>query len=522
MSDAPTLPGLEPLAPTVAGPRRAPPRGRREAPTLAKGEEYPHLRTILMFVGAFVVCAHVLFGREDFEIRDRLLAVIPIFPLLYEINAYTKLGRTTELPFGIYALLVYYVAFSFPAMFNTVFTDLSGRVSFNDFARFQGTAAVGVSSVMLYVGILLGRRVGSVAQPTLLRLYPPLEVPSSYPRAVGFYALACIGATQFVTLGASFPAAIGVLITMSLSLTFVLGLILAKPEGFTGPWSRYLFRGVIVIGIFSGLLRGVLEPLFRMTLTLFTVRWVYVRRFSVAAVVALLAVYTILQPAKASFREQTWFVHGSAEQAGYTERITAWTSAITNVWTGRDAKEATQESSVGRFLELDPILHAFTMLPGRVSNANGEAWLNLIYAPIPRLVWADKPNSNDLDKSYSVAFNRQNEFGARSTSIMMPLVVDGYWNFGWPGIVFVSIAVGMWVGVCQTMYSGEHWALRATAVAQFSLIAVTGSFSLLYAGLIQQVAGGVMASWFVYWLARFLATKEPNRVRLIQRRAPRR
>jgi hypothetical protein len=522
MSDAPTLPGPEPLAPAVAGPRRAPPRGRREAPTLAKGEEYPHLRTALFFVGALVVCVHLLFGREDFEIRDRLLAVIPIFPLLYEINAYQKLGRTTELPFGIYALLVYYVAYSLPAIFNTVFTDLSGRVSFNDFARFQGSASVGLSAVMLYVGITLGRRVGRAAQPKLLRVLPPLAMPSSYPRAVGFYALACVGATQFVTLGAKFPAAIGVLIAMSLSLTFVLGAIMAKPEGFNGPWSRYLLRAVIAVGILSGLLRGVLEPLFRMTLTMFTVRWVYVRRFSVVALVALLGVYTILQPAKASFREQTWFVRGSAQQAGYGERVTAWTSAITDVWTGRDAKEATEESSVGRFLELDPVLHAFTMLPGRVGSANGEAWLNLMYAPIPRVIWADKPTSTDLDKSYSVAFNRQSEFGARSTSILMPLIVDGYWNFGWPGIVFVSIAVGIWVGACQTMYSGEHWALRATAVAQFSLISVTGSFSLLYAGLVQQIVGGIMASWIVYGLARFLATREPIRVRIIQRRAPQR
>ena len=375
---------------------------------------------------------------------------------------------------------------------------------------------------MLYVGIRLGKTVGQRVQRPLLRVHPPSAMPASYPRAVSAYAVAAIAATQFVTLGSKFPAAVGVLITMSLSLTFVLGAIMAKPEGFTGRWSRYLMTAVITVGILSGVLRGVLEPLFRMTLTMFTVRWVYVRRFSVVALAALLGVYLILQPAKASFREQTWFVHGSAQQAGYTERVTAWTSAISDVWTGRDTSQTTQESSVGRFLELDPVLHAFTIYPGRVRSAEGEAWLNLIYAPIPRVLWADKPNSNDLDQSYSVAFNRQSEFGARSTSILMPLIVDGYWNFGWPGVVFVSIMMGLWVGACQTMYSGEHWAMRATAVAQFSLIAVTGSFSLLYAGLIQQIVGTIIASWLVYWLARLLATKEPARVRLIQRRAPQR
>jgi hypothetical protein len=523
MSDTPSPPWPEPelIAPAVAAPRRALPRGRREATKVARSGAQTQLPTILFFLGAVVVCVHILFGRNDFEIRDRLLAVVPIAPLLYEVNSFHKLGRTNQLPFGVYALLVYYVTYASPSLFNTVFTDLSGRVTFNDLARFQGTAAVALSSVMLYVGIRLGRGLGTRVQPSLARLYPPAVMPASYPRAVSFYALGAIGATQFVTLGTKFPAAIGVLVTMSLSLTFVLGAIMAKPEGFTGRWSRYLMTAVITVGIVSGVLRGVLEPLFRMTLTMFTVRWVYFRKFSLVALAALLGTYLILQPAKAGFREQTWVVRGSAEQAGYTERVTAWTTAISDVWSGRDAGETTQESSVGRFLELDPVLHAFTMYPGRVRSAEGQAWMNLIYAPIPRVLWAGKPNSNDLDQSYSVAFNRQSEFGARSTSILMPLIVDGYWNFGWPGIVFVSIMMGLWVGACQTMYAGEHWALRATAVAQFSLIAVTGSFSLLYAGLIQQIIGAVIASWLVYWLARFLATKEPVRVRLIQRRAPR-
>jgi hypothetical protein len=517
MSDAPepepTSPA--PIAPAGVIPRRGPVRGRPPAPVkVASAEEFPQVRPILIFVGALMVCVHLLLGRNDFEMRDRLLCVVPIFPLLIEIDRFRKLPRGTELPFGVYALLVYYVTFSSAALFNTLFIDLSGPVSFNDFARFQGTAAVAVSSIMLYVGIRLGGRLGTKLQPSLLRVYPPSEMPASYARAVGIYALACMAATQFISLGTQFPAAIGVLIVMSLSLTFVLGAIMAKPEAFRGPWTRYLVTGVIAAGILGGLLRGVLEPLFRMTLTVLTARWVHFRRFSIATIVALLAAYVILQPAKAQFREQTWFVRGSQQQAGYTERVGAWTSAITDVWSGRDTASTTEDRSVGRFLELDPVLHAFTLLPGRVRSAEGEAWVNLLYSPIPRLLWPNKPTSGDLDKSYGVAFNRQSELGARSTSLLMPLIVDGYWNFGWPGIVFVSVAMGLWVGVCQTMYSGDHWALKAGAVSQFSLIAVTGSFALLYAGILQMIVGGIIASWLVYWLARFLATKESVGVRM--------
>jgi len=485
----------------------------------------PWLPQVLLLGGTVLVMMHLFFGRTDFELRDRVLAMIPLFPLLWEIHRFHKVPRGSQLPFAAYALLINYITFSWPALFNTVFIDLSGPVTFSDDARFQGTAAVALSSVIIYAGILLGELMGRALRPWLLRVSPPAEVPATYPHAVGLYALGCVVATQSVTLGSHYPAAVSVLITMSFSITFVIGATLAKPSMFRGPWSRYLVGALVTIGILSGLLRGVLEPLFRLTTTLIAVRWAHIRRFSFAAVVVMMGLYTILQPAKAQFRAQTWVIRGDQQAAGYTDRVTAWTTAISDIWTGRDAGQSTGDAAVNRFLELDPVLHAFTMLPGRVRPANGEAWMHILYSPIPRLVWPDKPNSNDLSLNYGVAFRLQSELGARSTTILMPLIVDGYWNFGWPGIVFVSLLAGLWVGVCQTLYTGDHWALTASAVAQFSLISVTGSFALLYAGITQQLLGPIIASWMIYWFMRLLKVREVNRGRAIvprSRAAPRR
>jgi hypothetical protein len=508
MSDVPVPPPPHP-APALA-PVRAPLFGRPPPRRAATRDDIPWLSQALLVGGAALTMTHLFFGRADFELRDRVLAVIPLFPLLWEIHRFHKVPRGTQLPFAVYALLMNYITFSWPALFNTVFTDLSGPVVFGDEVRFLGTAAVALSAVMIYIGILLGEKVGLAGRPYLLRASPPAAVTPSFPHAVGAYALGCMIATQAVTLGAHYPAAVGVLITMSFSITYVIGATLAKPESFRGPWSRYLAGGVVMLGVLSGLLRGVLEPLFRLTTTLIAVRWAHLRRFSILTVVAMMGLYTLLQPAKAQFRAQTWIVRGEEQTAGYADRVTAWTTAITDVWTGRDAGQ-TGDAAVNRFLELDPILHAFSMLPGRVRPANGEAWASILYSPIPRIVWPDKPNSNDLSLNYGVAFRLQSELGARSTTILMPLIVDGYWNFGWPGIVFVSVMAGLWVGICQTLYAGTHWALQASAVAQFSLITVTGSFALLYAGITQQILGTLIASWMVYWLMRLLTVREANR-----------
>lgn len=461
---------------------------------------------------------HLVFGRTDFDLSHRVLAVIPLFPLLWEIHRFHKVPRGTQLPFAVYAMLMNYVTFSFPALFNTVFTDQSGPVSFSEEVRFQGTAAVALSSLVIYGGILLGEIVGRALRPWLIRVSPPAAVLTTFPHAVGLYALGCLVAAQSVTLGTHYPTAVNVLITMSFSITYVIGATLALPSMFRGPWSRYLVGVVVTLGILSGLLRGVLEPLFRLTTTILAARWAHLRRFSLATVVAMIAIYTVLQPAKAQFRAQTWIVRGDEQTAGYSARISAWTSAIEGIWTGRKA-DSTGDAAVNRFLELDPVLHAFTMLPGRVRPANGEAWVNILYSPIPRLVWPDKPTSSDLALNYGVAFRLQSELGARTTSILLPLLVDGYWNFGWPGIVFVSLLAGLWVGVCQTMYADDHWALKASAVAQFSLISITGSFALLYAGITQQILGTILASWMVYGFMKLLKVREGKQGRAIAPRS---
>ena len=148
------------------------------------------------------------------------------------------------------------------------------------------------------------------------------------------------------------------------------------------------------------------------------------------------------------------------------------------------------------------------LLPGRVQFAGGGGWLNILYAPIPRLFWANKPTTDDFEQSYSIIFNRQTQLGAQSTSILMPLLVDGYWNFGWPGIVFVTFIVGIWVGVCQKMYAVKHWALQAMAVGQLSQLEIIGSLAVTYSGVTQHVIGPIISSWLVYWLARFFSSRE--------------
>ena len=492
-------------------PRLPPPR--RAAPQVAQRAEgeIPWLKPTLFIGALLLIGAHLVFGRTDFNLAHRALIAVPVIPLFWEIHRYHRVLRKLELPAGAYALLIFYVTFSLSGMFNTVFRDMNGPVAFTDDARLQGTAAVALGSLMIYLGFRVGEKLGIRLQPLMVRASPPAEVPEGFVRGTMWFSIACLGTTQFLLSFAALPPAIAVLVNVTFSYAFGIGITLAKPEAFRGPRSRYVGTALLFFGGVGGLLRGMLDPVVRLAATTMVARWAYLRRFSRSIILGTAAVYLIFQPIKAEYRAQMWNARGGA-QAGYSERVTAWTTSFEHFWSGREVGEDTQNAAVGRLVELDPIIHAFMLLPGRVQFAEGSGWLNILYAPIPRLFWANKPTTDDFEQRYSVVFNRQSQTGAQSTSILLPLVVDGYWNFGWPGVVFVTFIVGLWVGVCQKMYAVNHWAIQAMGVGQLSQLVITGSLAITYSGITQHVVGPIISSWLVYWLARFLSVKETFRV----------
>lgn len=466
----------------------------------------PWLKPALLLGALALIGAHLVFGRTDFNLVHRALIAFPVIPLFWEVHRYHQVERRFELPVGAYGLLMYYVTFSIAGMINTEFYDVSGPVTFTDDARLQGTGAVALGSLMIYLGFRLGEKLGTRAQPLMVRVSPPAEVPEGFVRGTVWFGLACLGTTQFLISFAAMPAAIGMLVTHTFSYAFGIGITLAKPEAFRGPRTRHVGTALLFFGGAGGILRGMLDPFVRLAVTTLVARWAFLRRFSRSIVIGALAVYLIFQPIKAGFRAQMW--NSRSATAGYSERVTAWTSSFEHFWSGREATEETQNAAVGRLVELDPIIHAFMLLPGRVQFAEGKGWLNILYAPIPRLFWADKPTTDDMEQRYSVVFNRQNQIGARSTSILLPLLVDGYWNFGWPGVVFATFAMGVWVGICQKMYAVKHWALQTMGVAQLSQLVITSSLAITFSGITQHIVGPILSAWFVYWLSSFLSTKE--------------
>ena len=175
-----------------------------------------------------------------------------------------------------------------------------------------------------------------------------------------------------------------------------------------------------------------------------------------------------------------------------------------------------------RMSELGAVMHAFQVVPNRLDYIHGSGFLPALYGPIPRLLWADKPTTQETVQRYAIAFGRQTEVGARTTAINLPLLVEGYWNFGWPGVVFVCAALGLWLGLSQKIFAGEHWAMRATGIANLTNLAIAGPVVYLYSSVFQLFSSRIAVCWAIFWLAQLFSRREHERPHIRAARLARR
>lgn len=483
---------------------------RLRAPTLAPaaaaaGRSAVAVSTTLITLGFVLVCVHVAFGRESFDPISRALFAIPGILVLAEAHRFYKEGDRTALPFNVLALLQYYVTFAFPSLLDIQFFDLNGPVIFTEQVRFLGAVAVSGGSVVLFLAMRAGERLGARAQRPMISACPPDQLPEGFSQAAWATLIACVVLTVILISAPNLiPGSLSMVVLSTVTFEFAIGVGLARPELLKGPWTQRLGFLAYIIGALAGLLRGTLDPAIRLGMVLMARRWSSTRKLPLTMIGALAGIYLLFQPVKADFRAQVW---GSQEQVGYTARVDAWSGALGRYWGRDEAQEGSVTSALTRISELDSVIHALQVVPVTVPYLDGQGWTYILASPIPRVIWPDKPTTQNTDQRYAIAFNRQTETGARTTAILLPLLIDGYWNLGWPGIFLACTLMGMWTGFCQRLWAGDHWALQAMGVAHLALLVVQGSIGSLFSGLFQHMTGLLIGCWAVYGIASLMSNK---------------
>lgn len=456
---------------------------------------------------AAVIPAHLALAVEAHSLLVRLMTAVPAVVLILETRRFLK-DEAGELPFLVLALFQYYVVFAFGVFFDLKFYDVRGPVNFSENARNFGAVAVAIGSIALWAGARLGRHLAGGLRSSFIKMMPSREVPEEWDKALYLYVAATVAVSGVLVIFPSIvPAALTQIVAYGFSLQLAMGFAIVMPLRALGLRAPQLILGTM-IGL--GMLGGSLDPVFRGAMGYITGRWAVVRAVSIRLVAAVLVLYVVTQPVKGAFRQQVWFARGG-HTVGMTERVDAWGSAYGGYFADEGHSSDNKEGGMARLSELGAVMHAFDVVPGRVGHLDGTGFLPVLTAPIPRFLWANKPTTNETVQRYAVIFGRQSEVGARTTAINLPLLVEGYWNFGWPGIVFVCVALGVWVGVSQRLFGGDHWAMRAVGIANIATITVAGPVVLTYSAIFQTITGRVGVCWAIFWLATLLSRRRFER-----------
>jgi hypothetical protein len=506
-------------------PRPAPPAPPApQAPQAGAGPARPSglvvfLVTRLTWIAMVAaVTAHLVLAEDEVPFVARVFLAVPAVLVLLEARAYIQ-GGMRELPLCVWALVQYYLAFSFPVFFDLPFFDIDGPVVFSPETRVNSGIVVALGALSMWAAIRLGFRVAGPIRRFMLRAVPSTELPARWEDVFLGYAAIGIG-LLLVTLFFVLPSSVALPISLIFGTDFALALALAiRTRRFGGRSAAIL---TATIGIL-GLLRGHLDALFRSGATYVAGEWVNARRFALRVVVTCFVLYAVLQPVKQRYRREVWIASGRPEdQVSLLDRVMVWEHALESFYSG-EARTAADEPApfAERLSELGPLMHAVQVVPGRVDYLMGESFLEILYTPIPRILWPNKPTTVErFQQRYAVIFNLQTAAGAQGTAIGMPLLVEGWWNFGWAGIALVGALLGVWCGAAQRAFAAEHWALRALGFSWFAMTTATGSVVTMYSSVFQLFAGRMIALWAMYWLAKMLSGRQRT-APAIRRRAAR-
>ncbi len=453
-----------------------------------------------------IVGAHIAFGKDDFPVVARAIFAVPAVLFLLEARAYLR-DTARELPFVPLAMLQYYIAFGSPVFFELPFFDLSGPVLFSDEIRIQASLAVALGSLSLWGTARLAMRLGRNLPRQMKAIVPPEVVSSGWDQAVyviAFLALAQTALRIFAPSVLRGPLAMVAGITVTIE--FVMGLTIVRPPRRLGTTASLV---TVWIGLAAGMFSGQIEPMARTVMSYVSGQWVATRRLSFRFIGVLVAGFLVFQPMKIAYRVDLGSSMRSGENVGLVGRLDALERAFTGQYIEPSTRSSSHEgSSVSRLSELSPLMHAMIVVPSRIDYAYGSTLAQILYAPIPRLIWPDKPTSRDeVGQRYAIIFGLQTEKGAETTAWGLTLLTEGYWNFGWFGIPFVCAAIGLLMGLQQRIYSGSHWALRAAGIAQMSTVLVDVAMVDVYGSIFHFAVARFLGVWLMYWLTLFLGNK---------------
>ena len=150
--------------------------------------------------------------------------------------------------------------------------------------------------------------------------------------------------------------------------------------------------------------------------------------------------------------------------------------------------------------DLSKTAHIFNSVPEEMPFMYGSSFMNILYAPIPRTMWKEKP---DIQIGLVVASDIYDIPRAHQTAIPPGLMGEMYMNFGVLGIIFGVFLYGYSMRWAWSLAKRPNFKQKPMVVLLYVMILLPGTFYLLGAS-IQQASIRMLQFFFAAYAAHYL------------------
>jgi hypothetical protein len=349
-------------------------------------------------------------------------------------------------------------------------------------------------SVSAVLGFPIGRRLGGRVAPRIERLLP--ENPASgVMRLLPFWIAisAASNAGGFMYVPESIRFAVSLIVSYYPLFAY---LHLRAPATDAGNRiTIVVVAGLCTLfGFYSGMTEAVVSPIVLVGLLAVAV-W---HRIPWRSALLSAALIVVLQPAKHVYRSLAW----PDPNLGVGEAAEYWSTSLSSVWGEGSDKLQLTKAVMGRIDELSIIGTTMELTPTPIPFDYGRQWKYILIAPIPRVFNPDKPNLSEVfNDRFNITFGIQTEDAVHGATMGFPLVADGYWNFGWPGVALVGVIMGLLLGFLSGGLPVGSWGGLAIGSAALMQLHATSHLAHQLGGQVQTFVGVGLGCWAVWFIS---------------------